>query len=241
MAFEDSDGLEGRGLVGHVVHVLSQDWLARYEISGRGEGLAVSGVSVVAVRPGASLTPDVLRHLAPVSALEAATNRRWWATAADGTVVGIVGSGLAMGKGPGRPRHPLREIAKTAQSYVQALRKAGSRSVIDRVADERHLDARQVKSHLSRARKEGLLTPTTRGKAGGELTPLGNWHLSPNSPSSDPIAEHVANPEMFVSEPEGSFFEAGNNSWKRLKWDLQSQLDDQRKAATAEPGTPPGD
>lgn len=75
---------------------------------------------------------------------------------------------------PGRRgRHDLF-YAEAAAEYVHALTQDATRPVrwiLARAAEEgRHLTADEVRARVRRARERGLLTPTPKGRPGGELT-----------------------------------------------------------------------
>ncbi|MGH9380853.1 MAG: hypothetical protein ACRD2Z_09610, partial [Thermoanaerobaculia bacterium] len=76
---------------------------------------------------------------------------------------------------PKRPRRgpkgwPDEDYARLADAYLKAC-ESGSRSPVADVAAERGMTADALRQALHRARRRGLLTRQTTGRAGGELTP----------------------------------------------------------------------
>lgn len=69
----------------------------------------------------------------------------------------------------GRPRLSDRDLARSAEAYIAAVRRGSRRPVLD-AADELGEDAERVRDHLHRARGRGLLAASLKGAAGGTLT-----------------------------------------------------------------------
>ena len=65
---------------------------------------------------------------------------------------------------------PDEDYARLAADYVQAC-ESGSRSPVADVAKAREMKTSALRAALDRARKRGLLTRETGGRAGGQLTP----------------------------------------------------------------------
>jgi hypothetical protein len=72
------------------------------------------------------------------------------------------------------PRKGDVRLAQTAKLYVEALQTGSKRPVADvqdQLAQEGHrYNATTIRTMLNRARKRGLLTPASKGRAGGDLT-----------------------------------------------------------------------
>jgi hypothetical protein len=79
-----------------------------------------------------------------------------------------VTGGTPVSTGPGRPGRPDRFYAEVAEEYVKSLAR-GKRPVSD-IAKRRRISQSQARDMIREARERGLLTPTRRGKQGGELT-----------------------------------------------------------------------
>jgi hypothetical protein len=86
---------------------------------------------------------------------------------------------------PGRKGNPIEFDAYVAAIYVDELQR-GSKGVHARTAARLGptYKSTYVRKRISRCRERGLLTPTTTGKAGGELTGLAKAALRRGSPPS---------------------------------------------------------
>lgn len=60
-------------------------------------------------------------------------------------------------------------LAEWAQRYVEVLPSAKGRPIAA-LAEQFNYSTTHVRDVIARARREGFLTPTPRGRAGGELT-----------------------------------------------------------------------
>jgi len=85
---------------------------------------------------------------------------------------GLSGEVLDEPRQPGRKGHSDAFYAVVAAHYVAAL-EAGSRRPIPDTAKRLHFSRDYVRDLIQRARERGLLTPTDRGVASGELTDRG--------------------------------------------------------------------
>ena len=183
--------LESRG--GRQVVVLSvaldDAWEVEYTLVGQPRGLALLELRVLP-RPGVplpvgGLSAQVLRAVrvsAPIDSVEQILRLlRGPETRIGRELQGFLGPLLeppaprpaAKGEpGPGPGRRPLAAalLLRVAQAYVGAVKRKSSRAVIE-TAEELGETADRVRDLLNRARKRGLLTGATSGRAGGALSP----------------------------------------------------------------------
>ena len=121
----------------------------------------VNGVAVEQdLGEAAGLTSELLRKLRPGRAVHVALSYL------PGEWSGVDQSTLRR-QATGSDR--LHAEAATAELYVKAL-KAESRTPVADVALTLRQEPEQVRDRLHRARRDGLLTPAGRGRAGGTLT-----------------------------------------------------------------------
>lgn len=155
-----------RVLVGAPVHTRANgEPLGGHEIPGDGLTAAVLKNEVVMGRHIYELLPAWLRknRLSHFSTLFAA----------------LLGSlGFDLERKPRRGRRgpkgwPDEDYARLASDYVTAC-KSGSRSPVADVAKYHGLKVTALRAALNRARKRGLLTRQTGGRAGGQLTARAN-------------------------------------------------------------------
>lgn len=127
--------------------------------------------------PG-GVTQTVLRQIAPSLIAPAIAGVRI-ATGAPPIVDVVEGDGTARDmrrqRQPRGPSSATTHPAVWAARYVEAL--GTSRQPVDALAGQYGFSTTHVRDMVRRARLEGYLTPTTRGRAGGELTDKARAHL----------------------------------------------------------------
>ena len=213
----DSESSE-LGVAGRVEHVLSEQWVARYEVHAHEGRLRIAGLSVAAFSEPAPAVSTVVGRLAPERALRAAHDRSGWAVGQAGEdrtlrLVKVARWGMGAAEKPraGRPRRSDRADARVAEVYVSEFKTGGQKGLITRVANQLHYTETHVRAIVSSARGR-LLTRTQRGKAGGELTEYARWLLQPEGETAVEGWDHV-------EDGSGPMFEAGRSGLDRLRWE----------------------
>ena len=102
--------------------------------------------------------------------------RRW-------APVSVERSRLARAEPRRQGRPPIDEVrlAKIAKRYVEALQAGSERPIVD-TADAVGLTSSGTRDLMYKARRRGILTPTIRGRSGGQLTEKGRRLAKRNRP-----------------------------------------------------------
>jgi hypothetical protein len=144
---------------------------ARFDVAGRGGvqlvSLNLSPLSVLPSPPDPPLTTAVVRSVR-LEPLYQWVRKFLPHSQALGIYVEPDASAFRGSKRPGRRGRPDSEYLEVAVRYVHLVRDSGSPTKL--LAEELHVSQSAARDLVHEARSRGLLTATTQGVKGGELT-----------------------------------------------------------------------